>query len=144
MQPLSSPTCPPETASLYTRAISLDLPIRTWRFTKYHPREASGLGGGRCTADGGGFRSTCIAASTRHYRFWRGHQFWVDKHGLVVVGDNGPGWSGRYQFDLPAWTAAEANRSGHEMRRVIVVSCPRPKTCSCDFAKALDKQGHRK
>lgn len=135
------------TGDLYHRAISWDVPIRVWTFTKYHPGEASGMGGGWNTADGGGFRPGCIAAALRWYPYWRGHEFWVEGHGRVVVGDNGPGWSGRYTFDLPGWTAAEVNAldagRGKEQRRAIVIRCPRAQSCSCDFAVAWRKHCKR-
>ena len=132
------------TADLYRQAISWGIPIRQWTFTRYHPGESSGMGGGWNTADGMGFRPGCIAAALCHYRGkWEGHEFWVERHGRVVVGDNGPGWSGRFRFDLPGWSAREVDLfdagPGKELRRVVVVRCPRPETCSCDFAVAWRK-----
>ena len=128
------------TGRLYEQAISLGVPIRTWATTMYHPNEPSGVGGGWSTADGGGFRPECVAASTRWYRYWAGHEFWIERQGRVKVGDNGPGWSGKYKFDVPGPSGAYVGwydrHIGCETRRVVVVRCPRPDRCDCDFAKA--------
>jgi len=133
------------TADLYRWAISHDVPIRTWAFTYYHPNERGGTGGGWGTADGGGFRPDCVAAALRHYSFWRGHELWVQDHGRVVIGDNGPGWGSRYRFDLPGpsgrWVDNFDAHEGVGQRRAIVVWCPRPETCDCDWARAW-RQAH--
>lgn len=128
------------TGDLYRKAISRDVPIRVWTFTKYHPNESSGLGGGWSTADGCGFEPGRIACAKSWWWFWKGHEFWVERYGRCVIGDNGPGWSGKYRFDLAAFSAAEVDRldrgPGKEERRTVVIYCPRPSTCSCDAAQA--------
>lgn len=128
------------TAALYAQAISWDLPIRTWDTTMYHPGESSGVGGGYETADGSGFRPDCVAASTSWYSGWVGHEFWLERVGRVVVGDCGPGWTGKYKFDVPGPSARYVDwydaHIGCEKRRAIVIYCPHPESCDCDFAAA--------
>ena len=133
------------TRDLYLRASALGVPLREGKFTKYHPNEASGLGGGWNTADGQGFRPGCIASATRWYPYWRGHELWVEGYGRSVIGDNGPGWSSKYRWDLAAFSAWEVNQldrgAGILRMRYAVVRCPRPETCDCDFAQAWRKAG---
>jgi hypothetical protein len=129
------------TADLYRWAISHDVPIRTWQVTYYHPHESGGEGGGWSTADGGGFRPDCVASARRWYPYWRGHELWVEGHGRVTVGDNGPGWGSKTRFDLPGLSGRwvdDHERYSHDdgIRRVVVVWCPRPRTCGCDYAQA--------
>lgn len=131
------------TGALYRRTVSLDVPIRTAPFTKFHPDEKSGMGGGWSTADGLGFRQGLLACAKRYRHYWQGHEFWVEGYGRAVIGDNGPGWSSKYQFDIAAFSGPEVDKldagPGHLNLRYIVVSCPRPNTCDCDFARAWRK-----
>jgi len=127
------------TAALYKWAISHDIPIREWPITFYHPNESGGEGGGWSTADGGGFRPECVASAMRWYPYWKGHELWFSGIGRVVVGDNGPGWGSKHQFDLPGASGRwvdEYERHGPNQspKKCIVVWCPHPESCDCDYA----------
>ena len=130
-------------------AVSHDVPIRMWPFTKYWPGEPSGMGGGWSCANDEPVKVGRIAASTSHYLYWRGHELWVEGYnppysGYCRVTDSGPGWKTKNRFDLAAGSVAGVlawergdNGDGTRTVRCAIIGCPKPMTCTCDYAVAF-------
>ena len=130
-------------------AVSHDVPIRTWPFTKYWPGEPSGMGGGWSCANDEPVKAGRIAASTSHDLYWRGHELWVEGYnppysGYCRVTDSGPGWKTKNRFDLAAGSVAGVlawergdNGDGTRTVRCAIIGCPKPMTCTCDYAVAF-------
>ena len=121
------------TADLYRQTISWDVPIRTWAYTYFNEKEGA-IGGGSTNRDGTHVQLGKIACAGAWYHYWVHHEFWVAGYGRCQVADSGGGWSSKHQFDLYGTLWQAQHETG--TKRMIVIYCPHPETCDCDFAVA--------